>query len=124
MLSLLLIFVYLFTSSNLIRFHAAPVPLQGSSVDVGHTTPVLHHRSILDIIWTCAATIFTCTWVSVHPDVPEYGESAWRSARKRLSLMLWTIVAPEMTILRAMREWHGARTLARKYQGDSSFNNS
>lgn len=32
--------------------------------------------------------------------------------------MFWTIVALEMTILRAMREWHGARTLARKYQGD------
>lgn len=117
MLSVLVVCVYLFNSPNLIRmlrqyFFTEVLP----TLD---TTPsILRHRSILDIICTCAATIFTCTWVSVHPNVPEYGESAWRSARRRLSLMFWTIVALEMTILRAMREWHGARTLARKYQGD------
>ena len=71
--------------------------------------------SHLDIIWTCAATIFTCTGVFV----PECGESTWRSARSRLSLMSWAVVATELaTVLRAMKEWHEARILARKPQSD------
>ena len=87
MLSVLLILVYLFKAPNLI--HAVPVSLvQRSSVDVGHTSPpdpILHHRSILDIIWTCAPTIDNHRLWDDHS---------------------------------TCNEWHGARTVARKYQGE------
>jgi hypothetical protein len=31
--------------------------------------------------------------------------------------MFWAIIAPEMIILWAMRQWFGARNLAREYHG-------
>lgn len=27
-------------------------------------------RTILSIIWSCLTTIFACTWLAVHPNVP------------------------------------------------------
>ncbi|KAJ7219854.1 hypothetical protein C8J57DRAFT_1095103 [Mycena rebaudengoi] len=27
-------------------------------------------RKLFDIVWGCLVTIFACTWVSVHPNVP------------------------------------------------------
>jgi hypothetical protein len=72
-------------------------------------------RSIWDIIWSCLATIFACSWVSVHPNMP--GESWWKVALRRLELMFWTVIAPEMILMWAMRQWLGARWLERLYRG-------
>lgn len=27
-------------------------------------------RTLLQLIWSCSATIFVCTWLAVHPSVP------------------------------------------------------
>src|SRR4051812_4034839 len=27
-------------------------------------------RSVSDIVWSCLTTIFLCTWVSIHPNIP------------------------------------------------------
>ncbi|KAF8956773.1 hypothetical protein BDZ97DRAFT_1925145 [Flammula alnicola] len=41
---------------------------------------------------------------------------SWRVGLTRLELTAWTIIAPEITICWAMRQWVGARLLAEKYQ--------
>lgn len=65
-------------------------------------------RSIWDILRTCLATTFTCTWVSVHPNVPFLGESKWVVLRRRLFLMLLSLLAPEIMIMWAFKQWRGA----------------
>lgn len=73
-------------------------------------------RSIWDIVWSCLLTIFACTWLTVHPNIPADGDSFWIVARRRLQVMAYAVLAPEMTILWAMRQWVGARQLKDKYQ--------
>ena len=68
-------------------------------------------RSIWDILWSCLATIFACSWVSIHPNIPGPDESSWRIFLRRLELMFWAVVAPEMIITWALRQWFGARHL-------------
>lgn len=68
-------------------------------------------RSIWDIVWSCFATIFACSWVAVHPDIPAPDEGWWKITFTRLEYMFWTILTPEMMILWAARQWFGARTL-------------
>ncbi|KAF8950047.1 hypothetical protein BDZ97DRAFT_1934681 [Flammula alnicola] len=75
-----------------------------------------NQRSIWDVLWSCFTTIFACSWVAVHPNIPGPGTTWWRLALKRLELMMWTIIAPEMMILWAMRQWFGARTLEDRYR--------
>ena len=57
--------------------------LQGPSIDVGpiptiencslagnHCNDLAYCRTIWNIVWSCLVTIFSCTWVAVHPNVP------------------------------------------------------
>lgn len=67
-----------------------------------------HGRTVLDILWSCLATTIACTWVSVHPNVPFRGEGKWTLLRRRIFLMLFSILAPEFMILWAFKQWRGA----------------
>ena len=80
-------------------------------------------RSIWDILWSCLATIFACSWVSIHPNIPGPNESSWRIFLRRLELMFWAVVAPEMIITWAFRQWIGARHLENLYKGELSKSN-
>ncbi|PPQ85231.1 LOW QUALITY PROTEIN: hypothetical protein CVT25_010004 [Psilocybe cyanescens] len=85
---------------------ASPVTLTPTP----HTSPDL--RSIWNITSSCLTTIFACSWVSVHPDIPPMGQNWRRNALRRLEYMVWTILTPEMVILWAARQWFGARDIA------------
>lgn len=67
-----------------------------------------HSRTVLDILWSCLATTFACTWVSVHPNVPFEGEGRWTLLRRRIFLMFFSILAPEFMIMWAFKQWRGA----------------
>ena len=102
--------------------HAAPLTsLLAESRDTVLSTPACicpaDQRTIWDILWSCLATIFACSWVSVHPNIPASNESWWRIFLRRLELMFWAVVAPESIISWALRQWFGARDLERIYKG-------
>ena len=77
-------------------------------------------RSIWDVLWSCLTTIFACSWVSVHPNIPSPNESRWRIFLRRLELMFWAVIGPEMIITWAIRQWIGARYLEKFYEGELS----
>jgi hypothetical protein len=86
---------------------AAPVTLQGYRL-----------RTRLDIIWSCVSTIFICTWVAIHPNVPPRDEGHIRSLWRRVKLMLWTFIGPEVILIWAYKQWAAARYLAELFKGD------
>ncbi|KAJ7209256.1 hypothetical protein GGX14DRAFT_521400, partial [Mycena pura] len=80
-------------------------------------------RSTFVIVRGCLTTIFACTWVSVHPNVPPPDpnppDSFWpnlkgriivatRSLRRRLKLMLVAVIAPELMVGFAARQYMAA----------------
>ncbi|KAH9952765.1 hypothetical protein BC827DRAFT_1274197 [Russula dissimulans] len=75
-------------------------------------------RSLWDIIRSCAVTIFLCTWVSVHPNIPGPDEGWPRVTIRRVGLMLATLVVPEAIIAWALRQRLAAGKLAEKYKGE------
>ena len=127
---LVLILIYLFHS---FQSYAAPLTslLGESSTGSNVTVNVLStltpacicpadQRSMWDILWSCLATIFACSWVSVHPNIPAPNESSWRIFLRRLELMFWAVIGPEMIITWAFRQWSGARHLEKIYRGELS----
>ena len=122
---LVLILVYL-----LYAFQTHAAPLTSLLADSGsNATTVLStsacicpadQRSMWDILWSCLATIFACSWVSVHPNIPGPNESQWRIFLRRLELMFWAVVGPEMIITWAFRQWLSARRLEKIYKGELS----
>ena len=123
---LILTLMYLFHG---FQSHATPLSsiLESSSNATVIITPACicpaDQRTTWDILWSCLATIFACSWVSVHPTIPTPDESSRRIFLRRMELMVWAVIAPEMIITLAFRQWLGAHDLEKIYKGEISMPN-
>lgn len=74
-------------------------------------------RSMWGITWSCLSTIFACAWIAVHPNMPGPKDSHWTVFRRRILIIVYVLVAPEIVIAWAARQHFGARQLAKIYEG-------
>ncbi|KXN85197.1 hypothetical protein AN958_11620 [Leucoagaricus sp. SymC.cos] len=72
-------------------------------------------RTLQGIIWSCLATIFACTWVSMHPNVPDPRWSGFRRLWERIALMFYAVIAPEIMVVWAFRQRMMAFKWANEY---------
>ncbi|KAJ3479732.1 hypothetical protein NLI96_g8859 [Meripilus lineatus] len=73
-------------------------------------------RTRINIAISCISTIFLCTWVAFHPNIPAPGESKWKILRRRIGCMIGGILAPEIYVLLAARQFIAARHFAKIYR--------
>ncbi|KAK0460170.1 uncharacterized protein EV420DRAFT_1641498 [Desarmillaria tabescens] len=76
------------------------------------------HRSTWDVIFSCIATVFACTWIAVHPNVPgpDLKSRGWVFiGLHRLKLMVIAIIAPEVIIIWAFRQWMVASIISKHF---------
>ncbi|TDL14490.1 hypothetical protein BD410DRAFT_845987 [Rickenella mellea] len=71
-------------------------------------------RTTSDIVWSCLTTTFSCTWVAIHPNIPAPYESSFEIGLRRLGVVIMALIAPELVIMWAMRQWIVARRLAKE----------
>ena len=74
-------------------------------------------RTVWTIIYICSITIFACSWVSVHANIGPPERGRLRKLWRRLRLMFWSVITPELVIMWAMRQWYAARQLEKTYRG-------
>ena len=82
--------------------HDVPIFIRDDSTDADAG------RTVWDILWSCLATTFAVTWVSVHPNVPRLEETSWMVLKRRMFLMVLALLAPEVMIMWAFKQWRGA----------------
>ncbi|KIK64257.1 hypothetical protein GYMLUDRAFT_437380 [Collybiopsis luxurians FD-317 M1] len=72
-------------------------------------------RSTSEIVWSCITTIFACTWVAVHPNVPFIHASNRELLWRRAKILAVALIAPEFVIIWAANQlrsaFHAVRTL-------------
>ncbi|KAG7092515.1 hypothetical protein E1B28_008866 [Marasmius oreades] len=66
-------------------------------------------RTEYQIVWSCITTIFACTWLAIHPNIPSPKDSYWKIISRRAMIMLLGILVPEYTTVWALRQWLAAR---------------
>jgi hypothetical protein len=81
-------------------------------------------RSEWNIVWSCFATLFACSWVAIHPNIPLQSDSSMRRLARRLMIMGYMLIAPEFVIWWAARQWLAARDIAKKCEGVLSISQS
>ncbi|KAJ6481028.1 hypothetical protein C8R45DRAFT_1215885 [Mycena sanguinolenta] len=108
---LILIAIHLLSRNN----SASPHPLD-SRTTTDSCDDINSCRTLFSIVWGCLATIFACTWVSVHPNVPPPGQSRLQLFWRRLKMMLIGIIAPEIMVGFAARQRLGAHILSKDFQ--------
>ena len=67
-------------------------------------------RTQSDIIWSCVATLFICTWVTIHPNIPPRNEG---------SIVFLTLVVPELMLIWAYRQWALATDIGELFKGEN-----
>ena len=106
---------------------AGPIPtIEHRSLTGNHCNDLAHCRTIWNIVWSCLATIFSCTWVAVHPNVPcpkKREANGWieRYIRNpllsftehRLPLFICALLVPEYVLAWSIRQFLVARKIAK-----------
>jgi hypothetical protein len=87
-----------------------------SSEEVPNPPNTISFRTKYGILWSCLLIIFSCTWLAVHPNVPNPDSPKWQRLLCRVQLMVIALIAPETIILWAMHQWMAAYKLRKKYQ--------
>ena len=98
----------------------------GLAIPIGKTSDTLStqldegyfdDRTILSMVWSCLATLVACSWVAVHPNVPSAKDSNARILGRRLAMMGYMLLAPELVIYWAAKQHLSAKEIAARYQG-------
>jgi hypothetical protein len=76
-------------------------------------------RGTLDILWSCLGIVVLCTWSVQHPNVPELRTEDSKRSKigdiiKQVRLMVFTLLAPEFLLLKAVAELNSAGSISKK----------
>ena len=116
---ILLILLYLCVSRThsltLLTGHPPLSPAIQQSILTRENAPS-NTRTMWNIIFNCFSTLFACTWIVVHPNIPAPGDSIWKILLRRMMIMIFVLLAPEMVIIWAARQHRDAKILAKKFQ--------
>ncbi|KAF9473975.1 hypothetical protein BDN70DRAFT_816449, partial [Pholiota conissans] len=59
-------------------------------------------RTVYDIIISCFATIFACTWSAIHPNIPAPTDCWWTRFKRQVTTMICALLAPELITMWAL----------------------
>ncbi|KAG2136378.1 uncharacterized protein EDB93DRAFT_788545 [Suillus bovinus] len=86
-----------------------------TTLDVSSPSSCSNTRSLWDIIWSCAATLFACTWTAIHPNIPGMDEGKFAVFSRRLGIMMTALIAPELMVTLATMQFLSARDTAKAF---------
>ncbi|KAJ7751603.1 hypothetical protein B0H16DRAFT_1839915, partial [Mycena metata] len=72
-------------------------------------------RTLFDIIWGCLATIFACTWVALHQNVPDPKLGYFALLMRKLRMMVVMIITPEVVVGFAARQFFSALKISQEF---------
>ena len=72
-------------------------------------------RTAYSIVQSCILTIFACVWKSIHPNIDGPTDSGWTRLKRRLVIMLFALLAPELVLYWALNQRASAQVIADMY---------
>lgn len=73
-------------------------------------------RTVWSIFWSCFTTLFACSWVAVHPNIPRATDSDALILGRRVATMGYMLLAPELVIFWAAMQHFSANEIAVKHR--------
>ena len=122
----MLFIILLYYLALYIRANPIP-PISSRSFESNSCIDLTYSRTIWNIIWSCLVTIFSCTWVVVHPNMPCPKKREAKNcfqwwirnpllsfAEHHLPLFVCALLVPEYMPAWAIRQHLSARKIANK----------
>ncbi|KAG2130698.1 hypothetical protein DEU56DRAFT_740578 [Suillus clintonianus] len=85
------------------------------TLDVSYDPSSNNTRTLWDIILSCGLTLFASTWTAVHTNIPGMDEGRVDTTSRRLFLMVVALVAPELIITWATRQYFSAHAATKEF---------
>ncbi|KAG2040468.1 hypothetical protein BDR03DRAFT_1089871 [Suillus americanus] len=73
-------------------------------------------RSLWTIVSSSVLTLFACICSAIHPNIPSPDDSPHAIMRRRLGIMIMALIAPELIVTWAMRQWVSALRVTRRFK--------
>jgi len=73
-------------------------------------------RSLWTIVSSSVLTLFACIYSAIHPNIPSPHDSPYYIIRRRLGVIIMALIAPELIVTWAMRQWISARCVTRQFK--------
>ncbi|KAF8179901.1 hypothetical protein BJ912DRAFT_1062700 [Pholiota molesta] len=106
--------IILFICALFRTLHGAPV--NGfPALDLRDPQVHLGDRGVSDIIVSCFATIFACTWSAVHPNIPAPTDCGWTRFKRQFVTMVYALLVPEVITAWALRQRLAAKKIVDEY---------
>ncbi|PVG01720.1 hypothetical protein CPB86DRAFT_698760 [Serendipita vermifera] len=85
-------------------------------------------RKLTDILWSCLTTLFACTWLSMHPNIP-FPSDSWHLQSKsfysirsfvryKVPFFLMVLLVPEWVLSLAVQQWLATNRIIIKGGGE------
>lgn len=82
------------------------------------STSQLTQINLSQTLWSSIFLVFSLAWIAIHPNFSSPYDSAWMKLRRRLMLILWAILFPELVLYWSVRQWVGARKIRDRFRGE------
>ena len=118
-LTMLLLLLFAYLTHNVTQVSTIPLAQETQSLSTLYTRlddQYFGDRSVWSIVWSCFATLFACSWVAVHPNVPRATDSETLIFGRRLAMMGYMLLAPELVILWAAQQHFSAKEIEIKHR--------
>jgi hypothetical protein len=115
MLIILLVFAFIRTLRGVPLASPPEPPDSFPALALRDTQSHFGQRSVNDIVISCFATIFACTWSAVHPNIPAVTDSAWTCFKRQVTTTICALLAPELMTMWAMRQRLAAKRIRDEY---------
>ncbi|KAG2151492.1 hypothetical protein DEU56DRAFT_960449 [Suillus clintonianus] len=73
-------------------------------------------RTLWGIISTCALTFLACIYSAIHPNIPSPHDSDLRILWRRFGIMVVALLAPDLIVGWALRQWIWTRHITAQFQ--------
>ena len=70
-------------------------------------------RGTIDIVWSCASTLFICVWVMMHTNIPSRHDRKRTIYLRKAKWLVLGLLAPELVMLFASGQWASAKRSVR-----------
>ena len=131
MLFLILCYYYLTQGASIDASPVSSIDKRSPTFESKPCTDLTHCRTVWNIIWSCLITIFSCTWVAVHPNIPCPRKRVannciekwvWHPllsfAEHRLPLFICALLVPEYILAWAIRQCSRAWDIANENKSE------
>lgn len=109
----MILYVLTFILSQYRIVGARPVTIWLDRAEPALDSESFLQRNLSRIIWSCVSTVIICAWTSVHPNLPP--PNKWLAWWNRLKIMFWMVIAPELVLAWASRQFFAAVEIRNTY---------